>query len=166
MAEWLTLMERYLDPALYDDRVKELTGHVVVARFLDSETTQTPSKFALHVGELRACMARKYEMEHPNEELPRQLAAGSYSTRWGDAFPSDVYKHQGKHRFGQRIGTAIKLDLTKRGYPDGWASVDMPSGAHVKEWLLDTIKVRVVQGCDPLIRPMHGELLYINSSDC
>ena len=25
MAEWLTLMERYLDPALYDDRVKELT---------------------------------------------------------------------------------------------------------------------------------------------
>jgi hypothetical protein len=42
----------------------------------------------------------------------------------------------------------------------------MPSGAHVKEWLLDTIQVRVVQGCDPLIRPMHGELLYINTSDC
>jgi hypothetical protein len=90
MAEWLTLMERYLDPALYDDRVKELTGHVVVARFLDSETTQTPSKFALHVGELQACMARKYEMEHPNEELPTQLAAGSSSHAMGRRTLSQV----------------------------------------------------------------------------
>jgi hypothetical protein len=140
MPDWRTVITLYLDADTYDGLLK-LNG-TVVARFLDGNKTL----FALHTGDLRACMATMFRIKHPNVALPAKLDPDleKSDVRWTDAFPRDVYNRKCRTRFGERSSTRLLLDLTKLGYPDGWTAVDGPSGKQVKEWLLKTIEVRVL----------------------
>lgn len=156
MNTWRALIDSYLDPDLYD---KEAPVRV---RFESSTDT---THFVLHASDLRACMARRFETEHPNAELPAKLKPTCTHTRWADAFPSDVFDTLKKTRFGTNIAASLVLDLTKLGYPNGWTSIDRPSGAHVKDWLLKTIEVRGLLLILPAaILPMQDDVLHTNPS--